>query len=316
MATKTTKSKKSVPVEEPQVETKSTKSTKNVSVSKEIDLSKLKQDTRLISIAEWDWDRVIIGPPVKQDAPDGTAFRRGYIKYLYDEHTYGPAIVELGKHWCYGVQPNNVDPVKNTPIVDKNGVEKPLTDYRVPICLTNTSKDDKKSEPTPEEQREIEFFEEWTNKLTQYALDNKAKMGKGNKSDDQITALISPTYYHVNTEGVEVPPKFYTSLIYYSKDKKVGTVFYGPGDKRINPITMTKGFNIYATIRFDNIYIGQKISLKHKVYDATVEPTAVAPTKRLARPNTMPADAEVSSGENDHSGGNDDTQLLESDHDE
>lgn len=256
-----------------------------------IDYSKLEKDTRLIPIEEWDWSRVVYSDPQKIEIPDGSGhFRRVRIQYMYDDKSIGPAIVELGKHYCFGVQPDNTDKDGKV-LVDKNtGKEKALRGYRVPIVMTNQNKDN--PDVTDEEQCELDFLDDWRSEVIRYVIENKKAIGKGAKKDTALEEMVGKLLYRKeDDDGVLVDgisPKLYGNLIYYANKKEVGTTFYGPGDKEINPLSMTGHFHIYATIRFDNIYVGGKsISLQHRVYDATVEPIAREPKKRLARPNKM-----------------------------
>lgn len=296
--------------------TKNTKSTPKKG-SKKIDTTQLKKDTQLIPIEEWDWAKVVYSEPSKKEIPDGSGhYRQVQISYMYDKKTIGPAIVELGKHYCFGVQPDNTDKDGNI-LKDKNtGKEKQLRGYKVPIVMTSQNKDT--PDPTEEEQREVDFFDDWKNEVVRYATENKKAIGKGAKNDALIEGLVGDILYR-KTDGEDmilegVAPKLYGNLIYFANKREVGTAFYGPGDKDVNPLTMTSHLYIYPTIRFDHIFIGGKnISLKHRVYDATVEPVSRAPKKRLARPNTMePVEEgeEVSADEDD-----DANEMMESDED-
>ncbi len=259
-----------------------------------IDYSKLEKDTRLIPLDDWDWARVVYGDVQKNEIPDGSGYyRRINIQYMYDDQTIGPAIVELGKHYCYGVQPDNTDKDGRV-IKDKvTGKPKQLKGYQCPVVMTSQNKN--VPDPTEEEQREVDFFDDWRAEIVRYSSENKKAMGKGAKNDTQIDGMVSELLYRKkDADGVlleNVAPKLYGKLIYFTKSKEMGTVFYGPGDKVINPLGMTGHFYIYPTVRFDSIYVGGKsISLQHRIYDATVEPVSRAPKKRLARTNKLPAD--------------------------
>ena len=274
----------------PKKSEKSTKKSSQKSVAP-VDTSKLKKDTRLIPIEEFDWSRLVYSDPKKMEMPDGSGnYRRVYIQYMYDDQTIGPAIVEFGKHYCFGVQPDNTD--KDGKVLkDKDtGKEKALRGYNVPIVMTSQSESN--PDATEEEQREVDFLDEWRNEIVRYAVENKKAIGKGAKNETQIDGLVGELLYRkTNADGEvidNVAPKYYAKLKYYSKNKEVATTFYGPGDKEVNPLTMTNHFHIYPTIHFDNIFVGGKaISLQHRVYDATVEPISRAPKRRLARKNKM-----------------------------
>lgn len=261
-------------------------------VTKNVDTSKLTKDTRLIPIDEWDWNRVIYSDVQKMEIPDGSGyFRRVYINYMYDDKTIGPAIADFSKHYCFGVQPDNTDKDGNIMKDKETGKEKPLRGYRVPIVMTSQSQ----SEPdkvTDVEQQELDFLEDWKNEVIRYAVENKKAIGKGGKSDAALESLVGELLYRKKNDDGEpvdgVSPKFYGNLIYFAKKREVGTHFYGPGDKEVDPLKMTRHFHIQPTVRFDSIFVGGKsISLQHRIYDATVEPIQRTPQKRLARPNKM-----------------------------
>lgn len=275
------------------------------------DTSKLKYDTRAIPVEEWDWSRLMYSEPNKSATPDGTGnYRRVRIQYRYDDEHYGPAIVSFGKHYCFGVQANNVT-FDGKVAKGDNGKDKPLTGYRVPIVMTSVGKNN----PTAEEweEREVQFLKDFREEVARYAFENKKAIGKGStKTRDGMDALVSEILYFKKTDDVpdeDVAPKFYTNLKYFAKTRKMETVFYGPGDKEVNPLKMTDHFYIYPNIQFDSIYISAKISLQHRIYDATVEPRNRAPKARLARPNTM----EETEADNDggHGSGDDDDAEAE-----
>jgi hypothetical protein len=266
--------------------------TTTAAASNNVDYSKLKKDIRAVPVKDWDWSRVIYSNPVKQDIPGGGGhYRRVRIQYLYDDETIGPAIVEFGRHYCYGVQPDNLDKDGKVVTDPETGKPKALHGYKVPIVMTSQSKTNPNA-ITPEEQAECDFLDAMRAEVIRYLKENKALIGKGAKSNEFFDDSFGKVLYRKENEEdgtfVEgVAPKLYTNLIYYPKNKEVGTTFYGPGDKPINPLTMTNHFYIYPNIRFDCIYIAGKMSLQHKIYDASVEPISNVPKKRLARPNTM-----------------------------
>ena len=90
-------------------------------------------------------------------------------------------------------------------------------------------------------------------------------------------------------------PQLYTKLIYWAKDKRCDTVFYGPGDKEMDPRTIEGGFNLIPTMQIDSMYIGDKISYQHKIYDGTVRFREKTPKKRLAPKNNQPVDESTNS---------------------
>lgn len=302
---------------------KSTKTPKNDQTKKEtkktkFDPTQLKKDIRAVPVSEWDWDRLVYSEPMKKDIPDGSGkYTTVRIQYQYDDETIGPAIVELGRHYCFGVQPDNTDKDGNVLKDPNTGKDKPLKGYKVPIVMTSQRKDN--PDPTDEEQIEVDFFDDWRNEVCRYSVENKQLIGKGTKSDAVIEDSVSKILYRKgeNDGNIEegVSPKLYEKLIWYSQKNEFGSVFYGPGDKEMIPLQLTGHFHITPTIKFDSIYIsGKTISLQRNIYDATVEPISKTPKKRLARKNTMEEEEEVDSEtfETDDVSG-DVNQMMESD---
>lgn len=280
---------------------KSTKKATNKSVTNKteqvkpkIDYSKLKKDTRLIPIKEFDWDRVVYGQPQTKTHAEG-AYKMVTVQYMYDDETIGPLIVPLGKHYCFGVQPDNTDQEGNVRL-NKSGNPKPLTGYKTPIVMTSQRPPDK-PEPEDWETEEVDFFDSWNGELTRYAIENKKLIGLGSKKDGTIEDMVSDILYRKKDENGEpiadFVPKLYANLIYYPKrDKKpahVGTNFYGPGDREMNISELKNHFNIHPNVRIDYLTVTTSVSAKVRLYDATVEPVNKAPPKRLAATNTMDA---------------------------
>jgi len=284
MPTKTTKTAKTAA--KASTETKPAKKT-----TKNIDISSLKKDTRLISIKDFDWNRVVFSAPIKTDLPDKSGrYYRIKINYMYDDKTVGPAIVEFSKHYCYGVQPDNID--KDGKVFkDNNGKEKPLGGYKVPIVMSNQT--ESSPETTPEEQAEIDFLDEMRSRAVQQVFNVRDECGNAKKSLEILDDKMGKILYRGSADK-PIPawkaPTFYTNLIWFRNNGETGTKFYGPGDREIDPLTIRTHCNIYPTIQFDSIFIGsQALSVRHFVYDATVEPIERAPKRRLARTSDMEA---------------------------
>lgn len=285
------------------------KSTKKT--TKEVNPAQLNKDTQLIPIEDFDFSRIVYSDPKLQDIPDGSGkYRRVHLSYMYDDKTIGPILISLGKKYCFGVQPDNID--KDGKIMkDDNGKDKPLKGYRAPLVMTSQGKNDQQA--TPEELREVDFFDDLRAEVIRYTIENKKLIGKGAKADSFFQDVVSePLYRKRDEEGNiidEYAPKLYTSLIYYSNRKEFGTDFYGPSDKKLDPLQLTNSCYMYPTIRIDSLFVGAKaISIQHRLYDATVEPISRATKKRLAPKSTV-TQADVEESDEPSSGGNPNTMM-------
>ena len=264
----------------------------------------MKEDIQAVPVAEWDWSRVVYSKPIQKETQDGSGnFRRVKIQYMYDDHTIGPAIVSLQRHFSYGVQADNVDKDGN---VKKDSMNNPvpLKNYQVPIVMSNLKDDNPVI--TDEEQMEIDFLDQFREEVTRYAIENKKLIGQGAKKDAHIEAAISNILWRKTLPSGDYDesksPVFYTKLKYFAKSNVCHTPFYGPGDTEMDPLKVKGSFKITANIHFDNIFINSKtIALQHRIYDATIEPNTSGPQKRLAKKNTLP----LADGSDDEDGDGD-----------
>jgi len=263
-------------------EPKETKEPKMPKKTKAVE-SNLEKDEQLIRIEDFDFSRLRYSDPQKSEIPGGAGhYRRVKVNYLYPDGKIGPPLVQLKKKYCFGVKPDNID--KNGEImVDKNtGHPRPLKGYQASIPMYN-------KEPSDEEKMEIEFFDNLKIELKRWAVENKTQIGKKAKKDETIEDSVKDIMYRKqDADGEYVKdyvPVLYSPLIYFYKNKDCQTVFYGPGDKTLDPRTMTSGFHIVPTIRLDSITITEKINLKPQLFDGTVEVRDQKPKKRFAPKN-------------------------------
>jgi len=274
----------------------SKKNTKATKATTQYNLKSMNRDIQAVTINNWDWDRLIITEPTQRVMQDGTSkYYQVYFNYVYDKDNYGPAILSLGKHYCFGIQKND----------DKQN------NYKVPIVMTSENKE-RGNEAESWELNEVEFFNKLKDKVYNFMIDNKLKIGKKGKSDDLIKdQMTSPLYYSKDKNTGEIAPgfspKLYTNVYYNKNEPSKSSHFYGPGDKEIeDPTTLSEHFHITPNIRINSVFIGsQIISIKTGVYDATYEPKNTIQRKRLAPTNHL--ESVVTNDEND----NDEDEIVE-----
>ena len=94
----------------------------------------------------------------------------------------------------------------------------------------------------------------------------------------------------LNWRGRVVPgsgPTLYTKLIFSKKNDKFLSQFFDINDEPLNALDlMGKYCYTNAAIKIESIFIGSRISLQVKLYEAVVEPTATGMRRLLARPKT------------------------------
>lgn len=279
---------------------KSTKKSKAPAEQSQQDLiNTLEKSMQIIPIEEFDQERVLYSEPEKKEIPGGKGnYRTVKMRYHHKDGTQGPIIVQLREKWCYGIQPDNLDKDGNVR-TDDDGKPQKMKNYQASMPMY-----DSKTGVTAEDQMEIDFFDGLHSMGKEFAVANKKKIGKGTKNDSTVKDFVKPILFRKkkpekeleNLEEGESPflddycPQLYTKLMYYAKDKKCDTVFYGPGDKELDPRKVEGGFFLIPSVMIDSMYIGDKtITHQHKLYDGTIRFRESRPHKRLAPKNQQPA---------------------------
>jgi hypothetical protein len=113
-------------------------------------------------------------------------------------------------------------------------------------------------------------------------------------------------------------PSLYAKLIISKKQNKVVTMFFGKNGENLDAMEL-KGKYCYAigAIKIESIFIGNKISIQAKLYEAEIHPMDSTMKKLLTRPtpqprvlvtentsNPMNNEADAEDDEDDISGGN------------
>jgi len=273
--------------------------------SKTINYDTLKKDTQLIPVTEVDTDRIVIKDPIPTKVPGGGTAFRAKVFYHYEDNSFGPFIYGLSRKYCYGVQADNIDMDGNV-VLDDKGAPKPLRNYKAPLVMLSKSSLKAENERSSEEQEIYEqemaeidsidmieaHFREWCGK-------NRAKFGAARKSEASAAENVSEILFRKKdkmTGEIIQPenPKFYCNLKYFANKNECQTVFYGPGDKIVDPLKQTEAHFSTPSIHVDSIYFGNKYSAQSRMYDSTIEPRSFGPQKRLAPTNTLPSTSDDS----------------------
>jgi hypothetical protein len=110
---------------------------------------------------------------------------------------------------------------------------------------------------------------------------------------------LNPLYWkkekHTNEQGKTVMrvvpgsgPTLYTKLIFSKKNDKFLSQFFDINDEPLNALDlMGKYCYTNAAIKIESIFIGSRISLQVKLYEAVVEPTSSGMRRLLSRPKVQ-----------------------------
>jgi len=230
-------------------------------------------NTELISANSYDVSKMIFSDPIEGAIPDSTIkYKRINISTLNDDGSVGELVLPTEKVYSYGVSEN----------INMNSGK--VDGYVLPLVLFN------KNGASDEEKNFVDTFNNIVEKCKEYLLENREELGQYELEKNDLKKL-NPIFYK-RDKGKIVdgsPPTLYAKLI-VKKDKKDGnkiiSVFFDEdtGDN-VNPLELLgKSCYARAVIKFESIFIGNKISLQVKLYEAEVKTINTGMRRLLPRP--------------------------------
>ena len=217
-------------------------------------------NTELISASSYNTDKMIFSDPIENSIPDSKpaiCYRRINISTLNDDGSVGELIIPTEQIYSYGVSENT-----NQETGKVNG-------YTLPLVLFN------KNGPTTEEKAFVECFNSIVDKCKDYLLENKETLDLYELEAGDLKKMSGSIYLKKEkgkvVEGAS--PTLYAKLI-VKKDRKdntnkiISAFFDEETGEPIDPIElMGKAGYARAAIKFESIFIGNKISLQVKLYE-------------------------------------------------
>jgi len=205
-------------------------------------------DTQLSDFSKFDNNSIIFYKPETINLSDSTnVFRKIKICVKNKDGTFGDLVFSAPKNlFSFGIQE----------LRDASGN---VSGYIMPISLW------KKKEPTSEENQFIDVLQ----KIIEMSQDQVQKY-----IDDNVdTKRFSPLSFK-KTEGVEEKksPILYTKLIYNKKEQKISTLFIDENSNlEVSPLNiLNKKCYITGAIKIESIFLGDKVTLQIKLYEAIV----------------------------------------------
>jgi len=244
-------------------------------------------NTQVTPIKGYNTNKIMFSEPILGSIPDSKPkieFKRINISTKNDDGSIGELILQTSRLFSFGVFENTSQETGKV-----NG-------YTFPLCLWN------KDGHSDEEKEFTDLFDKIVSKCIDHLVENKEEIDMFDLTrGDLIKAKggLNPLYWkkekYTNEKGKtemrNVPssgPTLYTKLIFSKKNDKFLSQFYDNNDEPINALDlMGKLCYTEAAIKIESIFIGSKISLQVKLYEAVVEPITNG-MKRLIRPVAQP----------------------------
>jgi hypothetical protein len=221
-------------------------------------------NTQLISSTNYNSSQMVFQDPVPGSVPTTGAgasisYQRIGILTRNPDGTLGELVIPTNsKVFSYGVGENT------SPDSGK------VNGWSFPLCFP------------VEDKAWIETFNSIVERCIQHLLDNKDVIDKYDLERSDLKKF-NPLYYKkeqrtVNGKKVMVNmenfgPTLYTKLIYSKKNEQFITNFFDQDDNPLDPLTLLgKYCHANAAVKIESIFVGNKISLQVKLYEAVITP--------------------------------------------
>lgn len=199
------------------------------------------------------------------------SYKRINISTLYSDGSIGDLILPTEKVFSFGVSENK-DPATGE-----------VKGYVLPLCLYN------KDFPTKQEKEWVETFNNIVEKCKDHLLSVKEEIEQYDLERNDLKKL-NPLYYKKDKGKVVdgTGPTLYAKLIVSKKQDKVLTMFYDGNGENLDALSLAGKYCFaQGAIKIESIFIGNRISLQVKLYEAEVTLAGGEMKRLLRRPESI-----------------------------
>jgi len=220
-------------------------------------MSKTKERNNQLTIAaDYDVKRMVFSDPVAGNVKDTPiTYRRINISTLNKDGSIGDLILPTEKLFSFGVSEN-----KSQETGKVNG-------HVLPLCLWN------RDGATSAEKAWTDTFDKIVNHCKKHVLANREEIEQYELSEADLKKF-NPLYWKKDKGKVVegTGPTLYAKLIASKKHNKIMSMFFTSDGESIDPMLLLgKYCYAKAAVKIESIFIGTKISLQVKLYEAEVE---------------------------------------------
>jgi len=218
------------------------------------------KNTQLTSPIGYNTDRMIFSKVQVNNIPNSPlTFKRINISTRNEDGTIGELILGTELLFSFGLSANT-----------EVGTGA-LTGYSLPLSLVS------KDNPTEEEKAFVTTINNICARCKEYLLQEQVRIEIGKYDlDESDLKKFSPLFYKKDPAGRPMPgatPMLYPKAMISKKDGniKITSIFATEDGEELDPLTLIgKQCDVRAAIRFESIFVGNKISLQMKLHEASV----------------------------------------------
>ena len=219
-------------------------------------MAKYERLNQLTSADGYDVNRMVFSEPQINSVPNTPiVYKRIAISTLNSDGTIGDLIIPTEQVFSFGVS-ENVNPET-----------KKVNGHVLPLCLYN------RDGATHAEKTWVDTFDRIVEHCKKHLVDNREEIEQYDLTMNDLKKL-NPMYWKREkgkiVEGTG--PTLYAKLIASKKHNKIMSMFFeANSDNEIDPLTLLgKYCYTKAAIKIESIFLGNKISLQVKLYEATI----------------------------------------------
>jgi hypothetical protein len=243
-------------------------------------------NTQLTSALSYNTKNIRFSKPAINSIPGSTppvTYKRIYVNTLNPDGTLGDLILETSTLFSYGVSENtNID----------NGA---VNGYVMPLCLWN------KDGATKDEEKFVTTFTNIVEACKKHLMDEKDELELYELEDTDLKKF-NPLYWKKDKGKVVEGkgPTLYCKLITRKQKESTGfdimtSFFDSDTGENIDPsLIIGKYCNVKAAVKIESIFIGNKISLQVKLYEADVKLFETGMRRLLSRPVRLQRQVQMS----------------------
>jgi len=230
----------------------------------------MSQNNQLSTVSNFNCENIVFSKPEIGNIPgQKIGFKRIRLAVRNSDGSIGDLIFSTPpKLHSFGLQ-ESVDMGTNK-----------LNGYILPLCLWN------RNGPTKEEKSFTDMFDMITDFCKKYLVEHREEIEKYDLDFSDLKKL-NPLFWKMEKGKIveNRGPMLYSKVLLNKKNNKISTIFVDEdSNKIIDPFkVMNKPSHVTAAIKFESIFIGNKISLQVKLYEVVVKPIDNS-IKALLRP--------------------------------
>jgi hypothetical protein len=214
------------------------------------------RSNQLTSATDYDVKRMVFSDPQAGSVPNTPiAYKRIAISTLNKDGSTGDLILPTEELFSFGVSENvNVETKK-------------VNGHVLPLCLYN------RQGPSQAEKAWVDTFDRIVEHCKQYLIDNRDDLELYDLSMADLKKL-NPLYWKRDkgkiVEGTG--PTLYAKLIASKKHNKILSMFFNVNGETMDPLSLLgKYCYVKAAVKIESIFVGNRISLQVKLYEAEVK---------------------------------------------